>query len=86
MADPSIYPLRSLTTQYQESDLAFIERLLLEEGWFYWFELINEILTIDANGGFGIYVKVMHEGPWCSVAVDNAAMFDASTRETHEHD
>ena len=38
VADPGIYPLRSLTTQYQESDLAFIERLLLEEGLFYWFE------------------------------------------------
>ena len=45
-----------------------------------------EILTIDANGALGIYVKVMHEGPWCSIAVDNAAMFDASTRETHGHD
>jgi type VI secretion system secreted protein VgrG len=32
--DASVYPKRSLTTQYQESDLAFIERLLLEEGLF----------------------------------------------------
>ncbi|NMM10513.1 MAG: type VI secretion system tip protein VgrG [Polaromonas sp.] len=36
--DASVYPQRSLTTQYQESDLAFIERLLAEEGLFYWFE------------------------------------------------
>jgi uncharacterized protein involved in type VI secretion and phage assembly len=32
LADPSIYPKRSLTTQYQESDLAFVERLMGEEG------------------------------------------------------
>jgi len=38
VADPSVYPQRSLTTQYQESDLAFVERLLAEEGLFYWFE------------------------------------------------
>lgn len=30
--DASLYPKRSLTTQYQESDLAFVERLLAEEG------------------------------------------------------
>jgi type VI secretion system secreted protein VgrG len=36
--DASVYPKRSLTTQYQESDLAFVERLLAEEGLFYWFE------------------------------------------------
>lgn len=36
--DPSIYAQRSLTTQYQESDLAFVERLMSEEGLFYFFE------------------------------------------------
>jgi type VI secretion system secreted protein VgrG len=35
--DPAIYPKRSLTTQYQETDFAFIERLMLEEGLFWWF-------------------------------------------------
>ncbi|WP_223248318.1 type VI secretion system Vgr family protein, partial [Sulfurirhabdus autotrophica] len=38
IADRTLYPKRSLTTQYQESDLAFIERLMNEEGLFYWFE------------------------------------------------
>ena len=38
IADRSIYPTRSLTTQYQESDLAFAERLMNEEGLFYFFE------------------------------------------------
>jgi len=36
--DRGAYPKRSLTTQYQESDLAFAERLMLEEGLFYYFE------------------------------------------------
>lgn len=38
LADPAAYRKRSLTTQYAESDLAFIERLLADEGLFYWFE------------------------------------------------
>lgn len=36
--DAGQYARRSLTTQYQESDLAFIQRLLAEEGIYYWFE------------------------------------------------
>ncbi|WP_058834872.1 type VI secretion system Vgr family protein [Luteimonas abyssi] len=36
--DASVYPKRSLTTQYQEDDFAFVERLLADEGLFYWFE------------------------------------------------
>ncbi|MBC7405269.1 MAG: type VI secretion system tip protein VgrG, partial [Cytophaga sp.] len=36
--DESLYPRRSLTTQYQESDLAFINRLMSEEGLFSWIE------------------------------------------------
>lgn len=38
VANRSAYPKRSLTTQYQESDLAFAERLMHEEGLFYFFE------------------------------------------------
>ncbi|MGJ9417863.1 type VI secretion system Vgr family protein [Massilia sp. CMS3.1] len=38
VADRSVYPKRSLSTQYQESDLAFAERLMFEEGLFYFFE------------------------------------------------
>ena len=38
LADRSIYRKRSLCTQYQESDLAFVQRLLAEEGICYWFE------------------------------------------------
>jgi type VI secretion system VgrG family protein len=60
--DRSIYPKRSVTTQYQESDLAFAERLMSEEGLFYFFEhegdassasLGSHTLVIaDHNGAF----------------------------------
>jgi type VI secretion system secreted protein VgrG len=60
--DPAIYPKRSLTTQYQETDFAFIQRLLLEEGLFWWVEhhgdadspsLGSHTLVIaDHNGAF----------------------------------
>lgn len=42
IADRSIYPKRSLTTQYRESDLAFVQRLMHEEGLFYFFEHAGE--------------------------------------------
>ena len=38
LADRSVYAKRSLTTQYAESDHAFLQRLLAEEGIFHWFE------------------------------------------------
>jgi type VI secretion system secreted protein VgrG len=38
IADKTVYPTRSLTTQYGETDLAFITRLMAEEGLFGWFE------------------------------------------------
>jgi type VI secretion system secreted protein VgrG len=38
LTDASVYPERSLCIQYQETDLAFVQRLLLEEGLFCWME------------------------------------------------
>ncbi|MGY0612483.1 type VI secretion system Vgr family protein [Luteimonas sp. A501] len=38
LRDRSVYPKRSLTTQYAESDFDFVQRLLAEEGIAYWFE------------------------------------------------
>lgn len=62
IADRSIYPKRSLTTQYQESDLAFVERLMHEEGLFYFFEHESDpdspslgrhtMVIADHNGAF----------------------------------
>jgi type VI secretion system secreted protein VgrG len=60
--DRSVYPKRSLTTQYQESDLAFVERLMNEEGLFYFFEHVGDadspslgshpMVIADNNGAF----------------------------------
>lgn len=61
LADASVYPRRGMTVQYQESDLAFVQRLLAEEGLFCWFEhqtaaddtLGRHTLVIaDHNGAF----------------------------------
>ncbi|MGO4475940.1 type VI secretion system Vgr family protein [Massilia sp. 2TAF26] len=62
LADPGSYPKRSLTTQYQESDLAFIERLMSAEGLFYYFEHEGDpgsprlgshrMVIADHNGAF----------------------------------
>lgn len=55
LTDASRYARRSLTTQYQESDLAFMQRLLAEEGIYYWFEHEG-----DADGaGLGKHTLVL---------------------------
>ncbi|MFS2135249.1 type VI secretion system Vgr family protein [Duganella sp. Dugasp56] len=60
--DPAVYPRRSLTCQYQESNQAFAERLMLEEGLFYYFEHQGDagspslgshtMVIADHNGSF----------------------------------
>ena len=40
------YPKRAVTTQYRESDWAFVERLLAEEGIYYWFEHGEDATTL----------------------------------------
>jgi type VI secretion system secreted protein VgrG len=62
IADPEVYARRSITTQYQESDLAFVERLMSEEGLFYFFEHdgdaaspslgLHTLVIADHNGAF----------------------------------
>ncbi|MBI5335231.1 MAG: type VI secretion system tip protein VgrG [Burkholderiales bacterium] len=62
LADAAVYPRRSLTVQYHETDLAFLERLLLEEGLFWWFEHQGDaasptlgrhtLVIADHNGAF----------------------------------
>lgn len=60
--DRAVYPVRSLTCQYQESNLAFAERLMREEGLFYYFEHAGDptssslgahtMVIADHNGSF----------------------------------
>ncbi|WP_288379675.1 type VI secretion system Vgr family protein [uncultured Massilia sp.] len=55
LRDPAVYLRRSIVTQYQESDLAFAERLMSEEGLFYFFEHAADAHTLviaDHNGAF----------------------------------
>ena len=62
LADASVYAERSLSIQYQESDLAFVQRLLREEGLFFWFEHSGDasadtlgshtLVIADHNGAF----------------------------------
>ncbi|WP_312431762.1 type VI secretion system Vgr family protein [Achromobacter sp.] len=58
--DRDAYAKRSLTIQYRETDFAFVERLLAEEGLFYWVEHeggdgepgTHTIVIADHNGAF----------------------------------
>nr|WP_314543770.1 type VI secretion system tip protein TssI/VgrG [uncultured Massilia sp.] len=43
IADMASYPIRSLCTQYRESDLAFVRRLLAEEGLFAFFDHAGDV-------------------------------------------
>ena len=55
LSDPAVYPKRSITTQYQESDFAFAGRLMSEEGLFYFFEHGSDghtLVIADHNGAF----------------------------------
>ncbi|QIO89981.1 hypothetical protein G9274_003666 [Stenotrophomonas rhizophila] len=60
LADRSQYARRSLTTQYQESDLGFLQRLLAEEGIYYWFEHAGD----PGNARLGAHTLVLadHHG------------------------
>ncbi|SFU83946.1 type VI secretion system Vgr family protein [Pseudoduganella namucuonensis] len=62
LRDRAVYPRRSLTTQYQESDLAFAERLMAEEGLFHFYTHTgdaaaptlgsHELVIADHNAAF----------------------------------
>lgn len=71
--DRDTYAKRSLTIQYRETDYAFIERLLAEEGLFYWVEHeagdgepgTHTVVIADHNGAF-------EAGPQASVKFQRA--------------
>lgn len=71
--DRDTYAKRSLTIQYRETDYAFIERLLAEEGLFYWVEHeagdgepgTHTVVIADHNGAF-------ETGPQASVKFQRA--------------
>lgn len=55
LADPEAYLQRSRCTQYEESDYAFLHRLLTEEGLFYWFEHAGD----PGSDGLGTHTLVI---------------------------
>jgi type VI secretion system secreted protein VgrG len=92
IADESVYPRRSLTTQYHESDLAFVERLLHEEGLFYFFEHTGDaagatlgshtMVIADHNGAFvpNIQAAVNFTQPGAVMKVDSIDRWRSETR------
>ncbi|MCX9154502.1 type VI secretion system tip protein VgrG [Niveibacterium sp. 24ML] len=63
LSEPDALLPRSLCVQAGESDLAFVERLLAEEGLFYWFEHSDDAHTLviaDHNGAFAETASVRY--------------------------
>lgn len=83
LQDRSIYPRRSLATQYQESDWAFAERLMSEEGLFYFYEHAGDaaspglgshtLVIADHNGAFqpGVQAHVRFTQPGAVMREDS---------------
>ncbi len=92
IAERRAYPVRSLTCQYQESNLAFAERLMHEEGLFYYFEhsaapdsdhLGSHTLVIaDHNGGFkaNAQAEVRFTQPGAVMREDSIDRWQTSSR------
>lgn len=69
-------PVREYTTQYNETDLAFIHRLMQESGWFYIFEhtkATHTLVVTDRNQSFKEVSKPPH---WVIHAGNNIDVFD----------
>ena len=95
IADRSLYLSRSLTCQYQESDYAFAERLMHEEGLFYYFEhspATNEhqashtLVIADHNGAFrpNTQAEVRFTQPGAIMREDSLDRWRITTRSVVE--
>lgn len=92
IADRRVYPVRSLTCQYQESDFSFAERLMYEEGLFYYFEhasatdhrdLGSHTLVIaDHNGTFktNLQAEIRFTQPGAVMREDSMDRWRITTR------
>ncbi len=58
------YPKRLYCMQYQESDYAFIKRILSEEGIFWYFDHGREEFTADSGGAMQRFLYEDHGVPW----------------------
>jgi type VI secretion system secreted protein VgrG len=77
LADASVYPERSLSIQYQETDLAFVQRLLIEEGLFCWIEHTGN--SADASLGAHTLVIADHNNAFQSGAQAKVRFTQATT-------
>ena len=68
LQDASVYARRSLATQYQETDLAFVNRLLAEEGLFYYIEHTGD--ASSASLGMHTVVIADHNGSFKPIDVE----------------
>ena len=94
IADRSMYEMRSLTCQYQESDFAFVERLMCEEGLFYYFEhhLVDgdsgnhTLVVTDHNGAFrpNLQSEVHFTQPGAVMREDSVDRWRITTRSVVE--
>lgn len=79
LADRGVYPKRSLTTQYEETDLDFLHRLLADEGIFYWFE--HEGAKDDDTLGRHVMVLADHVDACADAGAVRFHRADATERE-----
>ncbi|MGY0560029.1 type VI secretion system Vgr family protein [Luteimonas sp. A277] len=79
LADRALYRKRSLTTQYEESDFAFLHRLLADEGIFYWFEHAGA--ADDATLGGHTLVLCDHSDSFADGGAVRFHRADATERE-----
>jgi type VI secretion system secreted protein VgrG len=90
LRDRGVYPRRSLTTQYAESDFDFVQRLLAEEGIGYWFEHEGDpasvalgrhtLVLADHNDGFVDLGRVRYHRVDATEAEDGIQHWRATRR------
>ena len=91
LADAARYPKRGMTVQYQESDLAFLKRLLAEEGLFCWFEHTanddetlgrHTLVIADHNGTFADNPQAhfRYTQPGATLSEDSLDRWQSNTR------
>ncbi|NLS08000.1 type VI secretion system tip protein VgrG [Rhizobium sp. P32RR-XVIII] len=69
-------PVREYTTQYNETDLAFVQRLMQESGWFYFFEHTKTAHTLVITDGNEAFKPVSAPPHWVIHEGNNVDVFD----------
>ncbi len=69
-------PVREYTTQFNETDLTFAQRLLQESGWFYFFEHTSAAHTLVITDRNQAFKPTPHPTHWVIHEGNNADVFD----------